>query len=206
MAVCITTSNLARAIAALGSMAFCGTAIADPLDDVMGGLMRDARSSFARMVPIDLVPTMPSLQPPPIQPPAATQSATPVKPQAVVKPIRPRPPLSPAAAALAAAEAAENTADANLDAALATNEKALSERDAAKALAKADPSPANVAAAKAAVEAALTAEANLTDALLTDKDTDARLKAARAAVAAEQTGRRSSTRPQAPMPVSLTDK
>src|SRR3954454_15128586 len=115
MAVCITSSNVARAIAALGCIASCGTALADPLDDVMGGLMRDARSSFARMVPIDLVPTMPSLQPPPIQPPAATQPASPVqapavKPQAAVKPIRSRPPLSPAAAELATAEAAENIA------------------------------------------------------------------------------------------------
>ncbi|MFN5569775.1 MAG: hypothetical protein ACK495_16565, partial [Bradyrhizobium sp.] len=45
--------------------------MADPLDDVMGGLMRDARSSFARMVPLDLVPAMPSLQPPAIQHPSA---------------------------------------------------------------------------------------------------------------------------------------
>ncbi|MDU6376468.1 MAG: hypothetical protein E6575_20695, partial [Bradyrhizobium sp.] len=102
--------------------------MADPLDDVMGGLMRDARSSFARMVPLDLVPAMPSLQPPAIQhpsaPPVAAQPLPPPQPSA--RPVapasdrtaKPRPPLSPAAAALAAAEAAETVADANLDAAL----------------------------------------------------------------------------------------
>jgi hypothetical protein len=82
----------------------------------------------------------------------------------------------------------------------------VADRNAADALAKANPNPANIAAAKAATEAAHTADANLTDALLADKDADARLKAARAALAAEQSGRRSSTGAQVQTPVSLTDK
>ncbi|CCD87853.1 conserved exported protein of unknown function [Bradyrhizobium sp. ORS 285] len=214
MAVCFTSKHLAGAIALFGC-ACSGTASADPIEDVMGGLLRDARSSFARMVPLDLVPTMPSLQPPPIQQPALPRGpqqtqpapqASSKQPPTQERTAKTKPPPSPAAAAFAAADAAETVADANLDAALAANEKAVAERNAADALAKASPTPANIAAAKAAAEAAHIAEANLTDALLADKETDARLKAARAALAAEQNGRRSQARPQTPMPVSLTDK
>jgi len=213
MAACAPSRNVIAAVTALlGCAILSGTGHADPIEDVVGGFMRDARSSFARMVPLDLVTTMPSLQPPPIQRPAAIQPPPPppqgqaTKPQAVAKPIQARPAPSPAAAALAAAKAAEAVADANLDAALAANEMAVSDRNAADALAKSNPTPATIAAAKAAAEAAHIADANLTDALLADKETDARLKAARDAFAAEQSGRKSVTTPPATTPVSLADK
>ena len=221
MAVCITSRTVACAIAALGCAALSGTASADPLEDAMNGFLRDARSSFARMVPLDFVTTMPSLQPPAIQQPAPlppsaapaipqlappVRATKPLPPQAIAKPPRQRPPLSPAAAALAAAEAAEKITDANLDAALAANQKALSDRHAADAFAKNNPTPATIAAAQAAADAAQEADANLTDALLADREADARLKAAREAVAAEQNGRKSATKMQATTPVTLADK
>ena len=210
MAACAMSRTIIAAVTALlGSALLSGPGHADSIENVMGGFMRDARSSFARMVPLDLVTTMPSLQPPPIQQPAAIQPPPPVqaaKPQAAGKPVAARPALSPAATELAAAKAAETVADANLDAALAANEKAVSDRGAADALAKTNPTPATIAAAKAAAEAAYIAEANLTDALLADKQTDARLKAARDAFAAEQNARKSSTAAPATTPVSLADK
>ncbi len=212
--------NIACAITALWCAALGGTARAEQLEDVMNGLLRDARSSFARMVPLDFVSTMPSLQPPGIQqpaplqpsaPPAIPQLAPPVQatkpqPQAVAKPPRQRPPLSPAAAALAAAEAAEKITDANLETALKANEKAQSDRNAAEAFAKSNPSPATIAAAQAAADLAKEADANLTDALLADRDADARLKAARDAFAAEQNGRKSATKTQGSASVTLADK
>ncbi|MGC2778815.1 MAG: hypothetical protein WA418_24615, partial [Bradyrhizobium sp.] len=95
MAVCVTPKNVTFAVTALlGCGALGEIARADSID-VMSDLLRDARSSFARMVPLELVPTMPALQPPAIQHPAPPPQPAPpaqlsAKPQATERMAKPR--------------------------------------------------------------------------------------------------------------------